>query len=59
MKMEEINADKMNVFWNLYCSMDENGRKELLKRKFARPVMDPGNFDKIENPSAFENRPTF
>lgn len=49
----------MNVFWKLYCSMDENGRKELLKRKFARPVMDPGNFDKIQNPSAFRNRPTF
>jgi len=39
--------------------MDENGRKELLKRKFTRPVMDPGKFDKIQNPSAFENRPTF
>jgi hypothetical protein len=39
--------------------MDENGRKELLKRKFARPVTDPGNFDKIQNPSVFKNRPTF
>lgn len=49
----------MNVFWKLYCSMDENGRKELLKRKFARPVTDPGHFDKIEKPSAFRNRATF
>lgn len=38
---------KMDVFWQLYCSLDESGRKKLLARYFEKQLNGTFNREKV------------
>lgn len=45
---KQIRGDaKMDVFWKIYCTMDETGRKELMKRHFSRPINNSSRLGKV------------
>ena len=31
----------MDIFWTLYCKLDEGGRKELIKQLMVKPKSSP------------------